>query len=332
MLQFQKTIATSQMTLPIVGVLAAVVWILLPQPANMSVGLPDFCDAEYGLWQLIPHFLTEGLFSLGIALSCAAFTVYLMAELNNTHVLLRISSRLLSSMLAMLMTFCMILHTFQPGSIAAIFILLSFFPLFHSYQLPHPTLSFTTFLLISLASLVFTKILLLVPIYWFIQAYIRALSFRCFVASILAILLPYWIYGGIALFTDSLPFFLEHVTSLIQFSLYDYTQLTINNILPFAFLTILFAVGTIDFYRNNFLDKTRTRILYNVVIMHGAAILLFICLQPQYFTTMLPLFIIDVSIVYGHFAALTYNRFSHILCIVLTIAALAIMASEYFII
>lgn len=324
-LSFQKSIASSQATLPIVAIVVFALWFLLsPVQPSLSFSTPD-----YGLWKDVPSFLQEGYWALGIGAFCAALAVYLMAELNNANVLLRVNSRMLSSMLAILLCIAVLCHHFQPGSIVMLFSLTSFFSLFATYQQPNPLLTFITFLLVSVASLVFPRLLWLVLVYWFIQGYFRAFSLRCCVASVLAVMLPYWFYGGIAVLTGSLEDFLIHCQEIISFQTYDYTQLEVRDVLLYAFVLILFMTGVIDFYLHQYMDKTRTRIIFNALIVYGIAIAIWIGIQPQHFSTLLPLLLLPTSIVFGHFFTLTHTRFSHIYCIVLMVLAVAVLVAQY---
>ena len=324
-LSFQKSIASSQATLPIVAIVVFALWFLLsPVQPSLSFSTPD-----YGLWKDVPSVLQEGYWALGIGAFCAALAVYLMAELNNANVLLRVNSRMLSSMLAILLCIAVLCHHFQPGSIVMLFSLTSFFSLFATYQQPNPLLTFITFLLVSVASLVFPRLLWLVLVYWFIQGYFRAFSLRCCVASVLAVMLPYWFYGGIAVLTGSLEDFLIHCQEIISFQTYDYTQLEVRDVLLYAFVLILFMTGVIDFYLHQYMDKTRTRIIFNALIVYGIAIAIWIGIQPQHFSTLLPLLLLPTSIVFGHFFTLTHTRFSHIYCIVLMVLAVAVLVAQY---
>lgn len=252
-----------------------------------------------------------------------------MAELNNANVLLRVSSRMLSSMLAILLCMNVVEHPFQPGTVVMLFSLLSFFPLFSTYQAPSPLLTFLIYLSLSVASLIFSKLLWIVPVYWFIQGLFRALSIRCFISSILAILLPYWIYGGIAILTDSIPTFLTHIQTVMQFQWFDYTTLNLLDILIYSFVVLLFLIGAIDFAIHQFMDKTRTRIIFNAVIIYGFFVTIWIGFQPQYFATLLPMLILSTAILFGHFFTLTHTRFSHILCIILMVLAVLLLAVQY---
>lgn len=324
-LNFQKDIASNQATLPITCGVAFLLWFV-----QSSVQHPaSFSSPEYGLWQYVPTFLQEGYWSLGISAFCAALAVYMMAELNNAHVLLRVSSRMLSSMLAILLCLNVIGHHFQPGTIVMLFSLLSLFPLFSSYQSPNPLLAFLTYLSLSAASLFFSKLLWIVPIYWLIQGHFRALSLRCFIASILATLLPYWVCGGIAVLTGAIPIFLTHIQTIIQFQWFDYASLGLFDILVYAFVVLLFLTGTIDFIIHQFLDKTRTRIIFNATIIYGLFVAIWMGLQPQYFSALLPMLMLSTAILFGHFFTLTHTKFSHIYCIVLMVLAVLLLIVQY---
>ena len=321
-LDFQKKVANSQTTLPVVGALAVVLWLVLPLPAGEGAAFPS---PDYGLWGLVPPWLGEGTWSLGLSLCCAAVAVYLMAELNNAHVLLRVSSRMLASMLAILLALAVGCHRFQPGSVVMLLVLLSFFPLFSTYQLPSPSRTFLVYLLLSAASLLFPRLLWMVPVYWFLQGYLRAFSLRCLVASLLGVLLPYWIWAGVTVLVDGSFGLLQLPLPQVE----EVEGLDVRNVLTFALVVVLFVSGAVDFYVHQFLDKTRTRILYNVVIMHGVCVVVFAVLQFQYVATLLPLLLIDTAMVFGHFFTLTHTRFSHIYTLLLLAAAVGMVVYLY---
>ena len=340
-LHFQKDISNSKMTLPVVGMIALALWWALPafSPSEHWIPFPlhcyssianaDFTSSAYGLWQYVPLFLQQRYWSLGLSAGCAILAVYLMAWLNQTHVLLRVHTQMLSSTLFMLLAFSVLCHRWQPGSVVMVFSLLSFFLLFATYQKPHPVLTFTIYLVLSVTSFIFPKFLWMVPAYWCIQITLRSFSFRCFVASLLAIILPYWFYGGVTVLTSTLPNFVAHVTELGTFQYFNYTLLNRQDALTMLFVIILFTTGSIDFYRQRFLDKTRTRILYNAVMIHGVYTIIICCVMPQYIHIFLPLLLIDTAIVYGHFFTLTHTLVSHIYNLVLLLLAVCVMAAQY---
>ena len=321
--EFQKHISTSQATLPVVSVAALVAWFMLPSNPVPAA----FSGEAYGLWEHVPLFLQMGWWSQAASAVCVAVAVYLMIELNNANVLLRVSSRMLSCILLLLLVFVPT-HSFQPGCVVMLLVLLSFFPLMASFQYPHPVLAFETFLLLSLASLVFPKLFWMVPLYWGLQGYLRAFSFKCFVASLLALLLPYWFFAGIAFVMGAFSDFLEHVQVVADVRLgavrWDTAQ-----IVTLGFVVLLFATGAVDFFINRLKDKTRTRVVYNMLIIHGLYVIVLLFLQSQLFWTLLLLLLIDTAILFGHFFSLTHTKFSHVYCLVLLVIAAAIMTFQY---
>lgn len=324
-LDFQKSIANSQATLPIVGGLTFILWFVLP-PLHSSI---SYSASDYGLWHYVPSFLQEGYWTLVISAILAAWAVYLLAELNNANVLLRVNSRMLSSMLSLLLCLMVLCHGFQPGMVVMLLSLMSFFPLFSSYQSSMPQPPFVASLLVSIASLVFPKWLWMMLVYWFILGLFRALSLRSFVSSLLALILPYWLYGGVAFLTSTFPDFMIHLQMMADFQRGDYGQLEFRDVVTFLFVVLLFVVGAVDFSVHQFMDKTRTRIIYNSLISYGVFIIIGVCVQPQYLWVLLPLLMLPTSIVFGHFFTLTYTKFSHICCIVLMVLAVAVLVVQY---
>lgn len=320
-LEFQKNIASGQFTLPLVSIIAFLVWVLLPVT---DAGVIDY--EQHGIWQLLPALLMEGRIAMCLAIGLSALTVYLIAELTNSNVLLRISSRMLSSIFAFFTGIILCLHLVLPGHVVVVFSVLSYFTLFATYQSPSPMLTFVTYLLLSTASLFFPKLLLFMPLYWGIQIYLRSFSFRCLVSSLLGVLVPYWILFAVCIFVENdVNRFVELFLNAIDIKLPQYTSLTLQDWLIFAYVVTFFLFGLVDFVINSFLDKTRTRILYNVITSHCMFLIVFILLQPQFFHTLLPMLLVDSALLGGHFISLTYNKFSHVYCLVMFALAIALV-------
>lgn len=324
-INYQKNIASSQATLPVVGVIVTLMWYLLPDTWHHTT----FDGNDYLLWQYIPSALTGGIWSVTASILLSSTSVYLMAELNNSNMLLRVSSRMLSSMLAMMTGILLSLHELHPGHLLMLFSMLSLFPILSSYQQPSPLLTFNAFLFLSLSSLAFPKILWSATLYWTLFCMLRAMTARCAVASLLALLLPYWLIGGAVIYTGETQDFLAHLHSIIDFRWHDYSNIPAYTTVPFIFFTILFFIGSADFFANRYQDKTRTRISLTAAIAHGAFYIIAMALQPQYITVLLPLLLISASIMFGHYFTLTHTKLSHILMCVILTAAIAVIVLQY---
>ena len=131
---FRNRSAKSMLTLPLVAVIAGVVWVL-PDPRSAW------------LWG-------------GFAIVCAL--TYTLRELNNRFQLLRIRSRLVSATFLTLFAALPDLHPAGTNLIPAIGLLPALFCLFGSYQQYRPEhYTFHAFFFLSIGSLVFPPLLVL---------------------------------------------------------------------------------------------------------------------------------------------------------------------------
>lgn len=306
------------MTLPIVGALSVLLWYVLPDRSSHGA----FTGSEYGIWQFMPDIIVYSRWTREISLAICALSVYLMAELNNANMLLRVSSRMLSSMLALLLALSLHCHHMHPGLMLMVLSLLSFFPLFASYRQPYPQHVFMAFVFISIASLFFPLMIWIGVVYWILTGVMRAFTPRCFVASLLAMLLPYWVTAGAAVYFDRMPLFLQHLRQMVTLHLGSYADITPGAAAIALLTALLFFSGSIDFYANRLLDRTRTRTILNAVFIHGCVFIVLMALQPQHITMLQPVLLVDTAILFGHFFTLTHTRFSHIYMIIMLVLAI----------
>ena len=303
LIELQKTIATGRATLPTAGFVCAVLWMLF---THGNALLPVF---------------------FGLLLS--ACSVYLVAELNNNNSLLRNGSRMLSCMTAIMLTAITALHPVYIGHTLMLLYVIAYFFLFKTVQVPSPFHTFVIYFLISAASMLFSEILLLVPVYWVSQIYTRCLSFKCFIASLLAIIAPYWIYSAYFIYYDDYASLLHIAESLVSFHLPDYSGVTIEQLIQFFYVVLLLFVGVFDFYANSHKEKIKVRYMYISVIIHSFFWLLFIPFQPQYFYVVFPLLVVNSAILGGHYLALTYTKVSAIISVLFAILTLFVFFMPY---
>lgn len=168
--RLQNKIAESTWTLPIAVVLAAVCW-LLPYQQR---------------WQ-------EPV-GLGVAL----FATYVLMEQNSTFALLRVRSRMVSTVFLLLVTALSWLHPFNWPMVAVLCIGLSFYHLLLTYDRHEPVVpTFHCFLFVSMASLIWPPLAWLSVAQWLSQAFFhRAMSWRCCWAALFGMVLPYFFWGS----------------------------------------------------------------------------------------------------------------------------------------
>lgn len=313
---FLKSVATSKLTLPTVCTVAVLVLAFQTLPINL------YDEGESGLWRYIPlQLIDERWTQFAIRIGLFALSIYLLAELNISFVLLRVRSRMISSLFTILFVASVFLHPLQPSSIIAPVSIISFFALFSTYQQNNavlPTYSF--YLLIALCSLIFPKILLMVPVFWVCQTHLRSFSFKAFWASIVGLSTPYWFLFFYSLVQmDGLQLFCLPFRQLAAVQMPDYSALTLPQWLMFGYTFLVFLFGFFNFLGTSYLDKTRVRITYDIVIIIAFAAFVFIALQPQCFNPIFVLCIINTAILSGRYFAQNDSRSASILFIILTV-------------
>lgn len=318
---YQSTISKSQFALPTISLISILIWLFTP---TKEIAVWEVAD--YGIWQIIPETVQRGLTGNIIGLLITAITVYAMVEFSNSLVLLRVSSRMLSSTLTIIMTLALCLHKFQPAHIAMLGSLLSYASLFTSYQKSSPALSFGTHFFISLSALFCPKLLIFVLPIWVVQASINALSFRCFLASLFGIVTPFWFLFTLCVFYDKTDLLISFFNQAFDIIRPNYTGIKESQVLVGIFTLLSFIIGSIGFFFTKTQDKLRQRTIFNIVIIHGVMVLALGIGMPQCYNLFLSLFIIDTSITAGRFWVVCENDFTRKLFLALTIMAIIIYA------
>ena len=290
--------AESRFTLPATAVFGGIIWLL--------------CGMITQQWWL--------------QFACFAIATYLMLELNNSNVLIRIYSRSVSAAFIILSCVACFLFPSLKGAIVQLCLIASLLTLFQAYQDRESVgLTFYTFILLALASLMEVHTIWFIPFYWIIMLFfIYSMTIRTFLASLLGILLPYWCLFAWVLwrYEGDFTFLWHHFEPLGDFQFpFDYTAIGLLHILTFVFIVGLFVTGLIHYLRTSFNDKIRVRqIYYSLAFLNVVAMVLLIA-QPQHEDLMLRMMIITTSPLIGHFIALTYTRLTNVaFCMILGIA------------
>lgn len=312
---FQRTLAIHPTSLDTVSVIVVIAWLIA---GGVS---PDINDSIGGLWTLLPESMARaGWINHVTAIITTILTIYIIGELNMTQVLLRINSRAISFVFAALITASLFLHAFQPGYIVMFFITLSFFPLFNSYQLDDSAGNvYVTFLYLGFSALAFPKIIWMTPIYILSLYILRTLNPRSLSAAVLGLLTPFWFVGSIAFYQGKMPVFYHLIHQMTDFHWGGYSLHPASQTIMIWLAFAIFLIGVIDFYMRIYLDKTRTRVVYNIIILHGTAYLLLLLLQPLSSMTLLPVILVIASIMGGHYVANDATPLSNVVVCVFTL-------------
>lgn len=294
--RFQNRVAESRIALPVTGVYAFAV---------CALG---------GLF-------TEQLWVQFVLLAVSSF---LMMELNNVNALIRIYSRMVScSFLVLAVMSQYLVVDVRCGIVQACFIAFYLF-LFSAYQ-DNRAMGrvFYAFLMLGIASTMFVQILFFVPLVWVLLCTnLMVRSFRAFVSSLFGLLVPYWFMVAYYLYIDDVDSLLDHFLQIAQFGpVLGWMDMPVSHILTAAYVAILAVVGMIHFRLNNYKDKIRTRMLFEIFSVLALAAIVFMILQPQHVDYLLALLIVSTSPMIGHYIALTNTFITNIsFCVMLVVA------------
>ncbi len=317
----QSIISKNPFSLPAICLVSIVIWLFAPTKDMVILALPD-----HGLWYLLPESIQKGLLGNIIGLTITSVLIYAMVEFSNTLVLLRVSSRMLSTMLAMLMGVCLCLHKFQPAHLVMLASLFSYLYLFSSYQKTSPALSFSTHFFLSLASLVCPKMLVYVIPLWLFQAKLSALDFKGVVASLIALVTPYWFFFAFAVLNDRIDIFIDFFVKASDIIMPSSSILKESQVAAGVLVAFSFLLGAIHFIFTKSQDKLRQRSIFEIVTLHGFIIAAMLFLMPQCFNLFLGLLIIDTAVMGGRFWVVCDNKFANNLFILNIIVAIIIIA------
>ncbi|RRD01899.1 hypothetical protein [Prevotella sp. OH937_COT-195] len=303
--RFQNRIAEGRMTLPVMSVIAAAIWLVS--------GL-----VQRQLW---------------LPAACFAITAFLLVELNNANSLIRIYSRTVSSAFMVMMCSSVYLLPSLKGGVIDV-CAVSFYILFlHSFQNNDASgRVFYAFFFVGLASVLFVQMLFYVPLLLvMLSTNMTAMGWRTLSASFLGLLLPYWFVAGYYALVGDFTIFTEHFLSIAEFgSVADLSGINAYQFATFAFVVTCSIIGIVHFLRNSNMDKIRTRMIFEMFITMNIATILFIILQPIHFDILIRIAIINTSPLIAHFVSLTHTRLTNILTILLLIVAVSIPLITFF--
>lgn len=302
--RFQNRVVESVFTLPVSAVFAALMW-----------------------W-FQSGFSTSNLLGL---LFCA-LTAYVILETNNANALIRVRTRFVSC-LWIVGAAC---TTFLHGAVAPLFVAfclsVSYSQICRTYQRHDAAVqAFHANLFLSIGSLAFPPMLLLSFCYGvYFSVYMRCMNLRLIMASLIALLLPYWFWMGWCVWQENFGLLLAHLSSIAEFrfpSPEHYGALPIPVLSAWSLVNLLSIVGTVHYLRNRYDDKIKVRMLLYIYVCQTVFFQVAILLQPQFIMFLLPMLMISSSPLVAHYFALTGSRISNLFFFVslLLFAALAVV-------
>lgn len=311
MKRFQNRIAESRTLLLFSSLYGIVIWLLNGVISNSA------------LW------ITMALFILN---------TYLVVELNNRNTLLRTYSRMVSSSYIFMMLMAPTLLINWQELIVQFCILAHYTLIFKTYQNRGMMgITYFSYLFIGISSTLWPPMLYALPLIWFANiTFLLSMNFRCFIASLLGILTPYWIATPIVILYGRWDIIDNFITALLPsdnvikcletpyFQTQAIENLSIPIIAELSLFIILAVISIGHFYSKSYEDKIQVRMLYNIftlfvttliIVMAGIFILPFD--TSQHFGIILFALILNLSPLVAHYITFTHSRLSNISAIII---------------
>ena len=244
----------------------------------------------------------------------AAFITYVIAETNNSNMLIRTRSRMVASVWVFGMACLGMLHPFHPSILPAFCMGVSHYLLFRTYQRTQPVVDvFHTFVMLAVGSIVFPPMVFLMPFYlWYLLVFMRSLTFRAFCAAWVGSLFPFWLWSGWLIWEGDLQplvgWWQELRTVNLDMLRMEFPNFTFSALsLSFLVLAAFVLWTGIAYLLHSFNDKIRTRMMFYIYIMQSSLILLFAVLfhTPEMLHNLLPLLLVCASPLLAHYFTLT---------------------------
>ncbi|KAA6341935.1 hypothetical protein EZS27_010291 [termite gut metagenome] len=300
--QIQKAVTTSRYTLPVVIILSLLFWL-----APLFV-LPDLPEKEisYAAWKTIHDFCfplwTDKVFCIILYFVIG----YFLSVFNNQFGLIRMRVTVPASLFFLSLSVWPGSYTLYAGNIAALMFLISIYYLFESYQQYYKSSGylFHAGLFTGIGSLLYPQLTCFIPVL-IIGAYsFRSLSVRSFFALLIGWGMPYWFLLGYAFPAHRMDLFYQPFMELVNFRAIGF-KFQLWEWITLGGIFILCVVSSIHSYVTSYMDKIRTRVFLRFFMILNLCIFLFIILQPDQCTNLLPLLLVGASILGGHLFVLS---------------------------
>ena len=120
---------------------------------------------------------------------------------------------------------------------------------------------------------------------------------------------------------------MDHFCSIVDFQgIGLWADVELVKICTIGFVVVLSFLGMIHFRLNNFKDKIRTRMLFEVFSVMSLFSMVMMAVHPQSMDYQLALLIVSTSPMIGHYFALTHTFWTNISFYVILIVSLALTA------
>ena len=249
-----------------------------------------------------------------------AAIAFVLGEISNGNVLIRLRNRMTQSVFMLLATMVNPLFGELLPLVATLCFVTGLLLLFRTYQTAGAVGTYYfSFLLFGVAVLLAPVLLFFVPLLWLLSAsHLQSLNSQEGVASLLGLLTPFWMMVPMAIYVhflnpqlsllSPLDSFVHFFSNLVQHTSY----VTTYYLLPLFFIVTLTAVSIVYFWNHRTNDRIQTRLLLTFFFWSLAYAVLLLLVLPGCYDSLMFLVIALATPLVAHLLTVTNTKLSNI--------------------
>lgn len=299
----RKRVVTGSLTLPVTAI-AVLLLRLAPSPLDRSV------------W----------------AATLLAFaTAFLLSEWNTRFTLLRVRSRMVSTLFLAFTAALPFLHASASETAVAACFALSYLFLSGSYQQARAEGHvFNAFFLLSAGSFFCPYLAVCCFFYYLSMLFqLRSFTWRTFSAGLLGFFAPLWLVAGAAVAGGRTATLLAYLRHVVTFSAPDYSGITLPRLISLGAVFLCALIAVFHFFRTAYNDKIRTRMLFYVILTQEFVLAAGFVVLPSHFDALLLLFTLNSAPLIAHHLALGKGRAADVWFYVVLLLAVGTAVMNY---
>lgn len=269
-----------------------------------------------------------------VGMALLLLITYILMEMNNRNQLIRVRSRMVSSVWLVMLATMPAWHGYSTPMLATAAITLAYFLLFRTYQTRgiEPSV-FHYALMIGVASLCLPKLSVCLPLFlWHQTVFLRSSTLRTFCAALVGMVFPFLPMAGYAVVTEDTSFFIGWYAELCKWTVVteqSYLSLSVQQVASWGLFSLLSLLGFLHYLSHSNDDKIQVRMYLYIICVQWFALEAWACLQPQSLDDIMPLLSVTGAPLIAHFFALTRTWLTNALFVLAILAAVALAFINY---
>lgn len=313
---FQQRVTTGRLVLPVALLVLLGGWVVsLYYPQQFPLD-----GTASPLWLLLEGLLpVEPRLSLGINLLLYLLIGFLLIPFNNAVGIIRTKGSIQTSFFFIWSGLLPVLHPLQCDVLTTLVVLLSLLCLMAGYQKPQPmAYLYHAWLLLGFASWLAPEVLWLLPVYILGAYQFQILSLKSLAAALLGLLFAYFIFSFFLWAAQETPIIIGQFKTLeTLFTQYTLPEHETWVVVLMAFHGVLWLVAVAHYWVRRAQSSIKTRDFINFILSIGLLSLLVIYLKPATLSTLLPVSLICLSLIEGHFFTTAYSKSTNLFLILM---------------